>query len=80
MKQKIYTIFDTIADTAGPIWTAQNDKVAKRNFQYHLSEIKMAQPDDFKLYCVGEFSFNEMHIEKETPRRVTLEFNDAEPI
>ncbi len=72
MNQNLYTIFDNLSETAGPIWTAQNDKVAVRNFQNHIIESKVTHADDFQLYAVGSFDFNTMMIDPEaSPRKIT---------
>ncbi len=66
MTQNLYTIFDTVAKTAGPIWTAQNDEVAIRNFNYHLKEAHVASPEDFIVYRLGSFNHETLELITET--------------
>lgn len=56
MYTRIYTIYDRIAQQAGPVFQAVNDATAQRQLR-HL--IAMNQPgmaaEDFQLWCIGEF-------------------------
>ncbi len=65
MKQNLYTIYDKVAKIAGPIWTAQNNEVAIRNFRHHIKEAQIASPQDFDLYQLASFDFEEMEISTE---------------
>lgn len=53
MKYGIYTIYDEAADEFGPVFTAKNDAVAKRQFQQVLKGVEY--PAEFGLFQVGEF-------------------------
>lgn len=53
MKYGIYTIYDEAADEFGPVFTAKNDAVAKRQFQQILKGVEY--PAEFGLFKVGDF-------------------------
>lgn len=49
---RLYVIFDKLADEAGPVFEAKNDKVAYRQFMNSMPDnIDQA---DFDLRCVGK--------------------------
>jgi len=52
MKINLYTIFDRLAEEAGPVFQAKTDAVAVRNFRAITKEVS---PEEVRLYCVGEF-------------------------
>lgn len=51
----LYTIYDKIAEEAGPLFHAPNNKVARRNYDAMLSQVSDVSKDDYILYRVGEF-------------------------
>lgn len=53
MKQKLYVIFDKVAQEAGPIQCAKNDGIARRMFRSAIKDAPF--PMDFKIMCVGEY-------------------------
>lgn len=66
MTQRLYTIFDKIADDAGPLFGAKNDDVAKRQFRNFIKEsnnnpsgIKI-NIDEYSLVYVGDFDTTRM--------------------
>lgn len=48
---ELYTVFDLLADTCGPVFEARNQAVAERQFKRLLTE--SFQPEDFLLVRVG---------------------------
>lgn len=48
----VYTIFDKVAEDAGPIFTAKNDAVAARAARHALRD---ADVRDFDLVKIGEY-------------------------
>jgi len=51
MKQKLYTLYDKIAEQYGPIFQAANNAVAIRSVQ----NMKIRAYEDFDLILVGEW-------------------------
>lgn len=51
MKQKLYTLYDKVAEQYGPIFQAANNQVAIRSVQ----NMKIRAYEDFQLYLVGEW-------------------------
>lgn len=60
MLTKCYSVYDKIACTFGPLFQANNDNVAQRNFsnlmiQQYTQNPHTFIPSDFELYYVGSF-------------------------
>lgn len=51
MKQKLYTLFDNVAQQYGPVFQAANNAVAVRSVQ----NMKITAFGDFELYLIGEW-------------------------
>lgn len=49
--EKVYVIYDTVAEKAGPLLEAPNDQVALRHFMQVLKSAYT--PGDYQLWCVG---------------------------
>lgn len=52
MLMSVYTIFDEVAEEAGPLFTAKNDAVAVRSAKLALKD---AQASDYTLYKLGQY-------------------------
>lgn len=52
---KLFSVFDWKAREFGPIFEAKNEDVAIRQFKNMLSSERMLCPEDYSLYCFGEF-------------------------
>jgi len=57
----LYTVFDVIADEAGPLFEAKNDRVAVRQYQNLLSQSRL-DASEYKLYQVGVFNHDSMEL------------------
>lgn len=55
MKVRMYTVYDKVAEEAGPLFTAKNDGVAARNFRNLLEQNQVQEKEEFKLLYMGEF-------------------------
>ena len=55
MKVNIYTIYVVLAKESGPIFQGKNDEVAARVFRSLLSDTPNINPNDYEVYCLGEF-------------------------
>lgn len=63
MLNKIYTIFDRVAEQAGPLFEAPNDGVAMRAFRNTLVKTPEYQMGDYRLYRLGSFDPDSMKME-----------------
>ena len=50
---KLYSVFDTVAEEFGPIYSCKNDEVAKRAFHDLIKD--SSSPLDYDLYFLGTF-------------------------
>lgn len=62
MTIRLYTIYDRVAEEAGPIFSAINDGVAVRQFRQLSREISPIDKDSYKLYFLGQFDTSVMSI------------------
>lgn len=67
MKNGLYKIYDTVADSFGPMQEAKTLAQAQRLFQNAIREFP--QPQDFELWRVG---YIEISDERSTPASVRL--------
>lgn len=63
MQTKLYTVYDSVAEEAGPIFQAVNDAVAMRNYNNMLASTPHINPAEYKLLCVGIFLTNTAHVQ-----------------
>lgn len=64
MIDKLYVVYDRIALEGCPPFAAKNDGVAQRNFDGFLrGKVGVADPNDFRLYCVGSWDSERMLVE-----------------
>lgn len=68
MIQKIYTVFDKVAEEAGPPFTAINDGVAIRSYAKIMGQV--ADTNDYSLLCIGEYNTETGAIAPVSPLRV----------
>ncbi len=74
MKINVYTIYDKLARESGPLFQAKNDRVAFRQFQTQLKEIKNIQKDDFELLNIAEYDNEECQLQDMITVRVDTEW------
>lgn len=70
MKFRMYTLLDSVAEDAGPVFLAVNDGVAIRNVRQMLREA--GSPEDYRLFYLGDYSSEDMLIEVCTPQAVNI--------
>jgi hypothetical protein len=63
-------IFAQKAENGGPLFEAENDDVAKRNFMDLIKETQYSE--EFALYRVGEVNYESMVITPSAPRLVVF--------
>jgi len=73
----LYTLYDKVAEEAGPLFQAKNDQVAARQSLSILAQVY--DPNDFDLLKVGEFSTSgQIEIFGHAPVVVVLPRKDKE--
>lgn len=71
---RIYTIYDRVAEEAGPIFSAGNDGVALREFNQLIAET--FDKSDYKLLYLADFEPKECKLTVQvTPVEVTNYYN-----
>jgi len=68
--QSLYTIFDAVAEEAGPVFCAVNHGVARRNFMALLREVPEVDKMSYKLHFVGTFDTEDMSIIADAPLEI----------
>lgn len=76
MIQKLYTVFDKVAEEAGPVFTAVNDGVAIRSYVKILNQA--ADPNDYQLLHIGEYNTKSAAVAPGSPVRVVHVVIDKE--
>lgn len=56
MHFRIYTICDNVAGQSGPVFQAVNDGVAVRQYRGLLVQNPHLNPDEYTLWCIGEYT------------------------
>lgn len=82
MKNRIYTIYDRVAEECGPIWEAKNDGIAQRGYQKFMAESHSPyfEETDYMLLCIGTVDKTTSLIEPFEPQEVTVNFKMHEEI
>lgn len=92
MKYNVYTVWDTVAEECGPLFTAKNDRVAQRQFKNMVIKERIVDIDEYHLLCVGNFDSNgqmlvaekarliDIYINMNIPKSVTDEMEQSESI
>lgn len=76
MVQRLYVVYDRVAQESGPIFTAVNDGVALRNVRGLLKDVVPYDRPSYRLMYLGEYDTSTMTIDSEVPREIVLEFRD----
>lgn len=60
----LYTVYDSVTETAGPLFEQPNDQSAIRATVTMMirSEMRPDQIDDYQLFCVGKINRKTMEI------------------
>lgn len=79
MSLNVYVIYDVIAEESGPLFTAKNDGVARR--QYEVSRDKNGfSEEDFVLKRIGWFDPETMMIDGVKPVTISAKLDMVEEI
>lgn len=77
MELKIYTVYDTVAQDAGPLFTAVNTGVATRQYRALLNDIPEAQRSEFKLMEIGSYSSHAPQVIPQEPIEIITSVMEA---
>lgn len=70
---RLYTVYDRVAEQAGPVYCAVNDGVALRMYRALLQGEHVVDPDVYWLYALGDYDVSSMVIVPiSPPARVEL--------
>lgn len=70
----IYTVFDRIADEAGPPFVAKNDEVAKRMYK-RLVKSDRVDPNEYRLLHIGTIKNSGLLEGLEIPVDIYVDFH-----
>ncbi len=66
----MYVVFDVVAGESGPVFEANNDGTAMRQYQ-HMMAKEGVQEGDYELWCVGSLNHVDSGVDvAHAPRRV----------
>ena len=68
----LYTVYDRVAEEAGPCFLAVNDGVAVRNFRQLLASSSVVAEDEYVLYKIGSYDSKTMIVKAVDPVRVMV--------
>lgn len=79
MELGIYTIYDTVACDAGPLFTAVNTGVATRQYRALLKEVPAELRNEYKLFLIGTYTTTEPMVKTAEPLEITtnIEFEEV---
>lgn len=67
MKNRMYVVYDRVAEEGGPVFVAVNDGVARRQYRALLQQVSPVDIDSYKLYLVGEYDTDSMEVQSIYP-------------
>lgn len=76
MKRGIYTVHDKVMEEAGPLFYANNNAHARRNFMKMISEVKVDKVLDYDLVYLGSIDVKTMEIDPCVPALIITEDNE----
>lgn len=68
----LYTVYDRVAEEAGPCFLAVNDGVAVRAYRNLVKQEGVVSEDEYILYRVGSYESKSMEVRGEEPVRVVV--------
>ena len=68
----LYTIYDRVAEEAGPCFLAVNDAVAIRGYRQTLLASQVVAEDEYHLFRIGSYDSKTMDVRPEKPVRVMV--------
>lgn len=70
MKFNLYTVYDELAEEAGPIFCAKNDSVAQRQYDALMVQVLESEKSKYHLYYIGEYDSETMLVDGECPLKM----------
>jgi len=71
-KNRLYTIYDRVAEEMGPVMMAPNDGVAMRGYRAALQQVCPSDSDAYWLYYIGDVDTATMVITPVGPSRIEI--------
>lgn len=68
----LYTVFDRVANEAGPIFAAKNDAVAVRAARNLMDQDSIVREEEYQLYKVGNYYPEEVRVEGMEKMRIDV--------
>lgn len=68
----LYTVYDRVAEEAGPCFLAVNDGVAVRAYRNLVKQEGVVSEDEYILYRVGSYESKSMEVRGEDPVKVIV--------
>ena len=68
----LYTVYDRVAEEAGPCFLAVNDAVAIRQYRQLLKDSQVVTDDEYHLFRLGSYDYKSMQISAQAPVRVLV--------
>jgi len=78
MRFNLYTVYDELAEEAGPIFCAKNDAVAERQFIALKAQIAETERSKYHLYFLGEYDNGSMIVDGQTPIKLAERIVEAD--
>lgn len=68
MITRLYSLYDSVAEEFGPLFSAKNDEVALRNVIQMFTDMKVniASVESYHLYYIGNFDTDNGHLVEST--------------
>ena len=71
MRFNLYTVYDELAEEAGPIFCAKNDAVAERQFTALKAEIAETERPNYHLFFLGEYDNVTLIVDGQCPIKMS---------
>lgn len=68
----LYTVYDRVAEEAGPCFLAVNDGVAIRQYRQLLKNSQVVTEDEYHLFRLGSYDSKTMVVVSQAPVRVLV--------
>lgn len=76
MRRGLYTVYDKVMEEAGPLFYANNNAHARRNFLKMIQEIKVDKVLDYDLMYLGSVNTKTLEIDPCVPAINITEENE----
>jgi hypothetical protein len=73
MKREIYCVYDKVMEEAGPLFYANNESHAKRNFLQMIQNSKIDKVLDYRLVYLGSLNVKTLEFDNMISYTVSME-------